>query len=291
MVISLPKIYLLQIFADGEGTGDNAPAAEVTEATAEAVANPQEDSEYQSFVEKYSSRIEEEYNKRYAAEKEKSQKDFQKALNARTRKANETIASYEQMQESFEILAQQYNVDVKDLKALNEAIINDDSRYEERAIETGQDVKTLREQDKMKRDYARMEQKLADYEQARQQQEIYNKLSVDADNLKGIYANFDLANELENPDFAALLKSGVTMRTAYEVVHKDELVPAAMNYAISRGAEKVAQSVAANGARPVENGNGGTSTAITKVDINNLSKEQMQDYIERARRGEIVTFQ
>lgn len=54
-----------------------------------------------------------------------------------------------------------------------------------------------------------------------------------------------------------LLRSGVDARTAYEVVHKDEIIGGAMQYTAQRVQEKVVNDIRARGMRPPENGGSG----------------------------------
>jgi shikimate kinase len=78
------------------------------------------------------------------------------------------------------------------------------------------------------------------------------------------------------------------MRTAYEVAHKDEIIQSAMSFTANKTAEKVANSVRANASRPSENGLSSNSAALGAVDINKLSREQMEAYKQRALNGERI---
>lgn len=41
--------------------------------------------------------------------------------------------------------------------------------------------------------------------------------------LKRIYPGFDLDQEVRNPEFLAMLRAGLSVRRAYEVLHLDEI--------------------------------------------------------------------
>ena len=82
----------------------------------------------------------------------------------------------------------------------------------------------------------------------------------------------------------------MNVQTAYEVVHKDEIIPAAMQVAAQQAAEKVTAAVRANAARPAENGSKGSAASVGKIDVANMTNEQMDDIRKRVLRGERITL-
>ena len=75
-------------------------------------------------------------------------------------------------------------------------------------------------------------------EQQRQQAEIQagasrmvEQWNLQAREIQETYPAFDLRQEMGDGRFVQLLRSHVDMRTAYEILHKDEIIPAAMAYA------------------------------------------------------------
>jgi hypothetical protein len=63
-----------------------------------------------------------------------------------------------------------------------------------------------------------------------------------------------------------------------------------MSHATATAKKQVTDSIIANGTRPTENGMSSQGASITKINVSNLSKEQIADYKQRAARGEIITF-
>ena len=99
----------------------------------------------------------------------------------------------------------------------------------------------------------------------------YRELLHKAEAVRGSYPEFDLDKELENPGFLRLLNSGVEPKTAYEVVHHDELTGRA--------------------ARPQENGLGsGSLAAVTKPDPRSLTRAERKLLRRRAARGEEIVW-
>jgi hypothetical protein len=82
----------------------------------------------------------------------------------------------------------------------------------------------------------------------------------------------------------------VDVETAYTVVHKDEIIPAAMQFAVKNAEEKLSKSVQAGTARPRENGMGAQGAAVVKSDVSQLTKQQRDELVRRAMQGERITF-
>ena len=90
-----------------------------------------------------------------------------------------------------------------------------------------------------------------------------------------------------------MLDHGIGVATAYQAVHFDDLMGGALQHAAVTTEKKVLDSIRARGARPAENGAGGSSGAREKpIDVTKLTKQQRNELIERARRNpdERITF-
>ncbi len=105
----------------------------------------------------------------------------------------------------------------------------------------------------------------------------YRELRDRAEALKLEYPSFDLDRELEDPGFARLLNNGVDPRTAYEVIHHEELTGRA-------------KSLARNAARPLENGLVPAPAAVTKPDPRQLTRAERRQLRRRAARGEEIVW-
>ena len=100
------------------------------------------------------------------------------------------------------------------------------------------------------------------------------------------YPDFSLEDELGNEAFVELIKAGVGVKQAYEVVHLDDILANA-----SKSTEKkVVDSIRAKGGRPVENGTDPTAGIIIGNDAAKLSKKQREEYARRAAMGERISF-
>ena len=109
-----------------------------------------------------------------------------------------------------------------------------------------------------------------------------------ADEASGIYPGFNFHRELQNPRFCAILKNGIDVRTAYEVIHHDEIIPAALRCAVLDAEKKLSNKLMSNEARPAENGSGAGAGATLGTDVSKMSKANRDDIVRRVMRGEII---
>ena len=105
-----------------------------------------------------------------------------------------------------------------------------------------------------------------------------------------LYPGFSMEQELRDPMFVRLILSDVPLRTAYEVLHQHQIVPAAMEYAARTVEQNLARKIAAGSHRPDENGMQVRSSAYVKGDVSKFSKRDIDDVARRVARGERVTF-
>ena len=91
--------------------------------------------------------------------------------------------------------------------------------------------------------------------------------------------------------FATLsLKSGVDVRTAYEVAHHDEIISGAMQFTAQKVKEKTVNDIRARGMRPSEGGLGEHPAGEGQLDVTKLTRQQRADMAKRASRGEIINL-
>ncbi len=118
---------------------------------------------------------------------------------------------------------------------------------------------------------------------------VYEDLSAQAVALAKVYPSFDLARELENPAFANLLRiPRVDMQTAYELTHKEEILPAVIAAAQRETQKQIAKGMMTGAVRPKENGTASQSTPYVKQDVSTFTPAQMEDICRRVSRGEKI---
>ena len=308
--ILFPMFLDLQLFAEGTGgdggtgaegaTGVNATAAvsqtkgvknnpladvqygiqpnEETAPAAKVVENPTEDRNA-----KFEALIKGEYKDLY-------DQRMQDTVQKRLKSSKETVDKYNALTPTLEILANKYGVDATNIEALNKAIEEDDSYFEEEALEKGITVEQLKEIRKMEKENADLKRQMEEQNRKENANRLYAQWMEQADRAKSVYPSFDLRAEMQNPQFVNLLRNNVDVRTAYEVIHKDEIIPAAMQFTAKTVEQKLTNKIIANGARPAENGNSSQGASVTKSDVSQLTKADRAEIARRVARGEKISF-
>ena len=262
------------------GIQEEAPAAEVQKPT-EVQTDPE--AEFEKLIKG-------QYKAQYDAR-------MQDTIQKRLKGTKETVDKFNSLTPTLELLGRKYGVDATDIEALNKAIEADDTYFEEEALERGLTVKQLKEVKAMERENAALKAQMREQQtqmQEQQTQENANKLYAawmnQAEEVKKVYPTFDMRAEMNNPKFVDLLRSNIDMRTAYEVLHKDEIIPAAMQFTAKTVESKIAKKIAAQGARPAENGMSSGSPAVVKSDVSQLSRADRDEIRRRVARGEKIRF-
>ena len=217
---------------------------------------------------------------------------MQDTIQKRLKGTKETVEQYEALKPTLEILSKKYGVDASDIKALSKAIEEDDSYFEEEAMEKGLSVEQLKEIRKMEKDNAQLRVQLQEQEK---RDEFIRKVTIaeeQAKTAKQLYPSLDFKYEMNNnPEFFDLVMNrGIDVGNAYLITHKDAIFPAAMQYTAKTVEQKLTNKIIANGARPTENGNSSQSAVITKSDVSQLSKADRQEIARRVARGEKIRF-
>lgn len=305
--ILFPMLLNLQLFAEGTGgdggTGaEGATGATVTAAVSQnkGVKNPLADVKYGIQAEEASPSPEvnetttEDRNAKYEAfikeHKDLDDARIQNIVQKRLKGSKETVDKYNALTPTLEMLAKKYGVDASDIQALNKAIEEDDSYYEEEALEKGMTVQQLKEVKKMERENAALREQMKAQERKDNAAQQYATWMRQAEEAKKLYPNLNFEAETQNPDFRKLLLAGIDVGSAYMVIHKDEIIPAAMQHAAKVAEQKVTNKVIANGARPSENGNSSQSASVSKSDVSTLTKADRAEIIRRVQRGEKISF-
>ena len=223
----IPMLLNLQLFAEGGGdggtgaegtTGVSATAAvsqnkgvksnpladvvygkqaEETTPVAEVVENPTEDRNA-----KFEALIKGEYKDLY-------DQRMQDTVQKRLKSTKETVDKYNELAPTLEALAKKYGVDASDIKALNKAIEDDDSYYEQEALEKGITVEQLKEIRKMEKENSELKRQMEEQNRKENANKLYAQWMEQADKAKQVYPSFDLRAEMQNPKFVDLLRSNI----------------------------------------------------------------------------------
>lgn len=280
----------LQFFAEGAGevaapqTGEStSAAAAAVDGAAPAAGVQEQQQEKPDRSAAFEALIKGEYKDLYDAR-------VKDTVQRRLRGTREQVERLQSLTPMLTVLGQRYGVDPGDVEALSRAVDADESYLIREAEKKGISPDTLRETWRLEREATNLRRQMDDYKAEQETRRIYGEWQQQGEQCKMLYPNFDLETELQNEDFCRLLRNRVNVQTAYEVIHKDEIIPAAMQVAAQQAAEKVTAAVRANAARPAENGSKGSAASVGKIDVANMTNEQMDDIRKRVLRGERITL-
>ncbi len=216
--------------------------------------------------------------------------ETQRIIDRRFRETRNLEQQVGQYQPVIDMLLQRYQIADGDMGKLSQAIENDDAYWSEAAEEAGMSVEQYKQFQRLQRENRELlrqqRQRQADESVQRQLRQWYGQ----AEEMRILYPSFDLGAEVKDPQFLSLLKSGVPVRHAYEVIHMDEIKEAAMRAQAKATEKQVVDGIRAKGARPQENGTAAQSAFTVKDDVSKLSKKDRAEIARRVARGESIEF-
>lgn len=197
----------------------------------------------------------------------------------------------ERMSPIMESLASRYGVkDATDYDGIMKAMEEDDGFFEDAAAAEGLTVEQYKRMQKLERENAHAKAARQQQERQQQQDQVWADWMQQAEQVKAMYPGFDLQRELDNADFGRMLGAGVSVKTAFEALHHEEIMAGAMQYTAKTIAKKTADGIASRNNRPVENGLGAQASANVRADVSKLTKADRAEIARRVARGERIVF-
>lgn len=222
---------------------------------------------------------------------------MQNAVTEATRRLEASPA----MKGLMQALQEKYGTDASDLVALTEAVRNgavkDDAYYEKLAMEKGVSTRTARELDKLEsqnKQLTEQQQLIRQMERQREQQARIAELQAgwdrEAEQLKAQYPDFNMAEVLANPEVEKMMRSGVSMTSAYRSAYFDHILKQQQAATARQVEQGVVNRMQQRNARPGENGTRPGSAVQTKIDVSHMSRKEMEEMERRVMRGEVITL-
>lgn len=227
--------------------------------------------------------------------------EMQKVVQARLKKERAAQERLDKLAPAIEALCGKHGLDPNnpDIDALVKAVTDDESLYDNLAMELGVSNATAKrfaqqetENKRLKAAEERRAQEVADAEKTRKNAEHYRVLSKQAEELKKVFPSFDLATELKNERFLWWTSPdvGMSVEQAYKAIHAKEIEAAAAQVTAQLTAEKMANAIRSNGARPQELGTSAVAPSTVTRDPRQLTREERADIRRRVRAGEKIVF-
>ncbi len=229
----------------------------------------------------------------------KYKKDFddrvQNIVKQRLKNSKGTEETFNKLMPAVMMLSERYgldtsNMDKFDVDRFVKAVTEDNAMYEDEALKEGVPVETYKKLKNLERN-----EKIRQVQDTQRAADDANRSRIiqlisQGEQLKQSYPNFNLDAEMKNTEFRRLVSSNVPVKTAYEVLHKDEIMSGAMQYTANIAAQKVANAIASGAKRPPENGVSSQSAAVIKDDPKKLTKADRDEIKRRVRNGEKIIF-
>lgn len=213
-------------------------------------------------------------------------KQMQAVVRSRLKEANGAQEKLGKLAPALEVLARKYGQDPAnpDYDALADAIHQDKSYYEDKALEMGVSVEDAMKRDQEERSLARQQREEARTLEEKKYTDHLLSLEQQGEALKKVFPNFDLRTELKNPAFARMTSPnvGISVEDAFYAVHRKEIQSAAMQVTAQKTAQQISNAIQAGASRPRENGTTGRAPSVTTFDYSKASPEQrkaMKDFI------------
>lgn len=215
---------------------------------------------------------------------------FQQAFNRRFKETKGMEQTISDQKPIMDMLMQRYKITDGDVSKLQTAIEQDDRYWSEAADEAGLTVEQYKAMQKLERENTEL--KLMRQRQQGQEaaQQKLNQWYAEGEKMKELYPSFDFRAEAANRDFMGLLKSGLGVQQAYELIHMEEIKAAAAKSAAQTAGEQMMARIQNKASRPSENGTSSQSAVITKSDVHNLSRKDREEIARRAQRGEKIRW-
>lgn len=219
--------------------------------------------------------------------KDQFAEEVQGIINRRFKETKGMEASLAAQKPIMDALMQRYNVTDGDAGKILKALEKDDRFWEEAAEEAGYNSV---EQYRKARQLA-IENEA--FKRARANEAAQRKLGEwqsEAEKVKQVYPGFNFEAEVQNTHFTDLLKKGVSVQQAYELVHRDEINAAIAKNAAQTAGQQMAAKIQNKAARPAENGMSSQSAVIVKNDVHSLSRADRAEAARQAMRGKKIKW-
>jgi hypothetical protein len=188
----------------------------------------------------------------------------------------------------LDVVASKYGVNPEDenfLQVLQQKIDDDDSYYENYAMEHDISTEEARRIVTMERKVAQIDAENERREKEEQMRQHIMLLRQNAEKTKARFPDFDLDAEMQDEKFRRLCAANNGDTTAaYMACHWDKIIPATVQMASRQIQAQTAQAVASNKARPIENGISSSAPSVVQHDFRNMNLQDIRKYAEEQRR-------
>lgn len=179
-------------------------------------------------------------------------------------------------------LMSRYGLEAGDINGLQQALAEDEDLYRAEAEEKGIDVKQLMHNKRLEAEAERGRRITAEYEEQQRVNAMFKGWESEAEEMRQAFPNFDLNQEIQSNDrFFKLLIAGVNVREAFAVTHLNDIMQGFGQEQSSKATNQVVNSIKQQASRPIESAMSHSPATEKRVDISNLSDDDIDEILRR----------
>ena len=195
-------------------------------------------------------------------------------------------AQLEKLAPALKLLGEKYGIKPGedgsyDLDAINKAVTDDDSYFENKALEMGVSVDVAR---KLEQADALEQQRQEAEQKARRDamlREHFANVQAQARALQEIVPGFSLEKEMQDPEFVRrTAPGGLSVEDAFFSLHHKEIMQQQAEAIARRSKQAAAAAVQSGSARPRENGSSATAAVTATPNMRSMSRADRLAYIK-----------
>lgn len=213
---------------------------------------------------------------------------LQSTVKQRLKEHNKLKEANAEMNELVNDLAKRYGIDATDVKAIRTALNSDSSYFKLMAAESGMTEEEYKTHQELKHKSARLDTILDEQTKRQSYEKQIKEWESQSADVQQYYPDFNFETEIQSDEFLSLLMKGVKAKTAYEVVHNEEIISGAMARAAQSSRQQTIDAINARGLRADEGAIGSQPATQSKISAKDLTKSQREELIRRAERGEKI---
>ena len=150
-------------------------------------------------------------------------------------------------------------------------------------------VSQLKERVNTKQPSSDIESKNEDFREGTKRNML--KLLYGCEAAKEIYPQFDIREEIKDPDFRRILRLvDNDPKRAFEILHYDDIIAGVINDTARLTEERISGSIASKASRPTEGAQSAASAVYINQNPGSLTKSERADIKKRVRRGERIVW-
>lgn len=213
---------------------------------------------------------------------------IQNIVKSRLKNEGKIKAENDRMRKTLSQVSAKYGLSADDYDGLDAAISKDTGYLKEMAREEGLPLEAVQQREALKAQLAELTNKQKEIDSQNAFNAQVEQWRQESENIKDIYPNFDFEAEFANKEFYNLISRGIDIKTAFEILHKDEILAGGVNYAYNQAVRQTVDNIRSRGNRPAENGLR-TAPAADKKPVAD-TKAKRDELIRRSMAGERVVL-